>query len=750
MAEYADKIQSVWEAIKQGEWNKAQSIMKELEKYRPRRLAWTVAQAELMLEQNASLHEISALMAKKAFLLYDYPELEGYLKVSGRLAAKRGDEADEKRLAYIYATLTGRDENGIVSHMEAERHSALILLQSNRRNCSGHLDAQEENCPSLMGEEDSKPALLKLARICYCTGDYIRYVLLGWMISKQYEEYENNIRPWVKNLGNMGLLLEWLEDDRRCPLLIICRKEDRELQELTELLRQMGKNIFLVDYAEGADAAYLESIIDRLKRTAEQEKAGMLFLIGTGKVLDELTLHEDVRKNSGKVTWTDKDSANLALGWYGNYLDYISNIYDEDCRQLLGRDSRVRFSVVIPARNSAVTLRHTLRTCLEQTYAGTYEIIVSDNSVGHHADVYELCQELNDPRIVYIKTPRDLPLPKSFEYAYLHANGEYIFALGSDDGLLPWALSALDEVIEAYPQEEIIQWERGFYAWPGFNGGQQHQFTIPGAYEKDVLEVYYRDNIDYIAAVLNNPAEMYSLPMLYINSCFKRSYFYDLMEKTGRLWDGICQDIYMGVVTACIHSRILNLKYPLSIAGMSSGSVGARSNTGEKTNEEFEKMMREVRTDNNVGGFYQTGTERLLPMTGTDTSSLYGTMLRMVSIGLLPDSYLTEIFDWKKMFWRLADELDIRDVAFDRKIHEMRYAAMCHGEEFLTWFDEAIYTPMLEPRLLDEERLRQAEQGKTYTNHRTDSGGMVLDASEYGVENIYDAVQLFARLSGLG
>lgn len=750
MAEYAGMIRSAWEAIEQGKLDTAQAILERLAEYRPRRLSWISAQAALLMEQKVSLSEIGALMTKKALLLYDYPGVQEYLAVSGRLAAQRRDEADQRRFAYMRAILTGRDESGIVPRLEAIRRSCLALLESDHQSCPVHMDAGQESCPLSVEEEDRRHALLRLARICYCTENYIGYVLSGWLLSVKYQEYKNNIRPWVKNLVNMGMLLEWLEGDWNCPLLTICRKEDQELRVLGGLLRQTGKQILLLEYDEEPGAAHMENIIDQLKQTADQEDAGLLFLLGAGKVLDELTMHRYARRNSGKLTWTDRDASGLAFGWYGNYLDYISGIYGEDCRQLIRQDCKVRFSVIIPARNSAATLRHTLRTCLEQDYAGDYEIIVSDNSIGHHAEVYELCRELNDSRIVYIKTPRDLPLPKSFEYAYLHACGEYVFALGSDDGLLPWALSSLEEVIEAYPQEEIIQWERGFYAWPGFNGGQQHQFTIPGSYEKNMLEVYYRDNIDYIAAVLNSPSEMYSLPMLYINSCFKRSYFQTLMDKTGRLWDGVCQDIYMGVVTACIHDRILNLRYPLSVAGMSSGSVGARSNTGEKTNEEFEKMMREVRTDNNVGGFCKTAAERLLPMTGTDTCSLYGTLLRMVSIGLLPESYLTEVFDWKKMFRRLADELDIRDVAFDRKIHDMRYAAMQHEEAFLAWFDKAIYAPMLDPHILDEERLQQAEQRKTYSNHCTDNGGMVLDASEYGVENIYDAVRLFVTLSELG
>jgi hypothetical protein len=199
---------------------------------------------------------------------------------------------------------------------------------------------------------------------------------------------------------------------------------------------------------------------------------------------------------------------------------------------------------------------------------------------------------------------------------------------------------------------------------------------------------------------------MYALPMLYINSCFKRSYFKTLLERTGRLWDGICQDIYMGVITVCIHPQILNIDYPLTIAGMSPRSVGANANLGQKTNTEFEKMMQEVRTDHNLGGYWRSYLERLVPDTGSDVSSMYLCLLRAVNIGVLPEQYLTEVFDWKKIFMDIFILMDVRDVAYDRKLHEMRYAAMQNGE-------------------------------------------VTLDASEYGVTNIYGAVKLFEKLTGL-
>ena len=66
-----------------------------------------------------------------------------------------------------------------------------------------------------------------------------------------------------------------------------------------------------------------------------------------------------------------------------------------------------------------------------------------------------------------------------------------------------------------------------------------------------------------------------------------------------------------------------------------------------------------------------------------------------------------EAFDWKRLFQQMARELDVRDVVYDRKIHQMQYAASMHGEEFLAWFNEAVYEPALTPRLVDEEKIQK-------------------------------------------
>lgn len=392
----------------------------------------------------------------------------------------------------------------------------------------------------------------------------------------------------------------------------------------------------------------------------------------------------------------------------------------------------------------AATLQHTLKTCLNQRWQGNFEIVISDNSTEDNREVYRFCQTVQDERVKYYKTPRDLRLNRSFEYAFLQTRGEYILSIGSDDALLPWTLEVWNQVISLCPEEEVFMWDRGFYAWPGFNGGQQHQFIIPRKYRKGDFCPAYVEPIKYLSWAMEKPTSMYVLPMLYINSGFKRSFMQTLLRDTGRLWDGMCQDIYMGVIVSVIKKRIVRIQYPLTIAGMSSGSVGAMSNlpVTDQT-KSLETAGRELK-ENNVGGFSKSQMEALAPENGTDVTSLYNSILRAVNRGLIPVHYLVDVFDWKTWFMNCYRTLSKADIYFDRKIHQMRFTAMKHGEEFLKWFDKNIYADALEPVIFVE----QDKNVKAYEEYDNESG-IVADASRYGVQNSYDASLLFEKLSGL-
>lgn len=769
--EYIELIQEIRDKLNEENANEGIKLLDTLFEIKPVRSIWFAAKAEAMYKAKYKADEIYALLDGKMKALYDYENLCDILKMYIRLAEDSGDTVEKKRLLFVLNQVQSVPTEEGISFIE---------------NTYSETDALYVR---FLDDNISEEIITKIIEQCYIQQDFVLYLLFD-IFNRKLCDGDSIVRTWVKNFPNTGYLEEKFNDNEQ-NVFIILADDEHNLLECTvvaKLLNMLGKKVFLLDcplQVEVENEIDMEDtltisvenleeydnqivihpievrckdevfgdnrdyIIDYINKTYCPKQQSTVLC--SGYLMDDLCQRDILRRQMGRLydfreEFTEKG---LTFGWSGDYLAYISGIYGIDAREAVEQSSECDFSIVIPVRNSAATLRYTLKTCLEQSYKGDYEIIISDNSTMVGSGIYELCQELNDPRIVYIKTPRDLCLSKSFEYAYLHTKGKYIFSIGADDGVLPWALETLAQIVEEYPEDEIIQWERGFYAWPGFNEGQQNQFILPCSYQKGKYNPYYRSKINCIATVLKEPQQMYSLPLLYINSCFERSYLRTLLKKTGKLWDGGSQDIYMGIVTACICPQILNLKYPLTIAGMSSASIGATSAEAKKDNKELEKCTQEFEKTSNVGGFCRSYIERFLPHIGSDVSALYNSILRGVTVGVLPESYLNEIFDWKDFFIQLSAGIGYQDIAFDCIVQEMRYDAAKHGEEFLKWFDETIYHDLMQPKCIDKKKAEQQKNQKAYQTGRLDNGGVVLDASEYGVENIYDAVKLFEKLSGL-
>ncbi len=631
--------------------------------------------------------------------------------------------------------------------------------------------------------------LMDIESITYTIMDVVwNYMIRLYVRLEKKSEYSIPEADWIENITNMGYLKERMEEHGN-PFLIVSEKANESMcRAIGVMLTKMGKTVYLLEppksMAKTQDMALLvqKSLNSRdstfygmncfqtyswedesgqqmdnqallVQELSQNTPEKLVTVLGSGSRLDDLSMQDCLKQSFTRFNsyLGDIFEDNFSVGWAGNYISYISKIYNYDVSTSLKKEKYTcRYSIVIPARNSAESLRYTIQTCLDLDYPKSeYEIVISDNSTNNNMEVYNLCQELQDSRIQYYRTPRDLHLPKSFEYAFLQTRGEFILPIGSDDGILPWALTVLDQIRREYPQEEIIQWERGFYAWPGFNGGQQNQFVIPRGYQQGHYNIGYKKGSEYMREVLQDPTKIYGLPLLYINSGFKRSYMETLVERTGRLWDGTCQDIYMGVVNIILNEQILNLQYPLTIAGMTNSSVGATYSRANADDVQSMAFNDEERKTGNVGGFSISVIERLMPQLRSDVSSLYNSLLRSVARGILPGEYMWEHFEWKKMFEECTKRLDIQDVEYDKQIHYARYTASWHGQAFLQWFDEHIYSRAMEPRYIDTREIEKMKNEKMYVEGETNAGGLVMDASRYGVMDIYGAVQLFRRLSGL-
>lgn len=744
--------------------------LEKLYEIKPVRLKWYIEKARYVWKVKGSVQEAFGILADKGWHLFPYPGIHELTRLYMDLVGSYQDTHDMQRHKLLYL--------GICESAAKEDEDWLIEIKGNFCRAKS----------AFLEKPEAENAALDLLEFYFLFHNNVMFFLLTAYMREINASFTAG-REWFLQFANSDFLSENLSAGCRVPFIIA---EDENSDGLDEeiacfILRQLQKEVYHIkppivcdvdhevdlkdtaaislDSMTAAEKLYTiypaeivcggeargdnrDHILNGLIRN--ELKGRFAVVLTSGILMDNLCCQPLLKKNLERLYnfVSPALESQMVFGWAGDYLAYISQIHDTDAAALLNAPAEVAYSIIVPARNSSSTLRYTLMTCLNQRYTGDYEIVLSDNSTPGNTEIYRLYKELDDHRIKYYRTPREYNLSRSFEFAFLHAKGEFLLSLGSDDALLPWALETLDVIRKSYPNENIIQWERGFYAWPGFNGGQQNEFIIPKKYQKGEYLPRYVEQQNYFASIFSDSNTMYALPNLYLNSGCKKVYLKTILAKTGRLFDGICQDIYMGVVNVAINKRLLKLSYPLAIAGMSDASIGAKANMAYTLNEEETEFLNELKRTANLGGYCASPYERLMPEVTTDKSSLYNSILRMIARGIIAETDL-EYFDFRKWFLDVYSQMDIRDPLFDKKVHYFRYTASLHGSVFLKWFDENIYDNACTPRLLDKKKVARLRVKKTYAERENQYGGRTIDASRYNVRNIYDAAKLFEKLTML-
>lgn len=761
---YFEELARIRSLIAEGLLEEAERLLDHMYRYKPVRLLWFVAKAEYIAKKNMDPTGALHYLNDKFFFESGYPGFDDCMQFRIPILRQYSEMRDGIREEYAYRNVRGEDcgdlEGGLVQALE--RYAQ---------------------------DSDDKEALMALGDAFLCTFDVIAYLIV------RLEQLRTGALPedfrgcWFYQTANYGYLEEKIKSNEPNTFILVMDEfMDRELEIIGAILSGFGHKVFQLtpplsfetetqidlkdtvpisleqaqDFpdmcvippvvltrdgrAYGDNRAYL---IDHICR--EESGCDNAVVLCSGLLMEELCVRTELRGRIGRLSAFSSDTIELEklhFGWAGSYLSYISDIYGYDVRTSLNAPPEVDFSIVIPARNSAETLRHTLETCLNQRYRGSYEILVSDNSVDQDTGIYELCREWKDSRIRYVRTPRLLQLTKSFEFAYLQARGAFILSIGSDDGLLPWSLEAVRFILNQFPEEDIIQWERGFYAWPGFNGGQENMFQILRKYKRGQISTCQKATKEILAETAKDIQSVYNMPLLYINSGFRRRYLNTLLQKTGKLWDGGNQDLQMGVINCCIYEHILQIAYPITIAGMSGASLGylgQKTAAGEERKRAEILLQRQWQQDN-VGVYVPLARERQLMPVGSDAGSLYLVLSRAVEDGLLDAEAADQVLDWQTAVRSTFETYPIINDNYDLFVHSVKAAAERMGKPQADWFMNQIYHTVLTPRYIDEYAARRGEFYQEGTNR---FGGETLDASRYGVHNIAEAANLFAIRTGL-
>lgn len=750
-AEYFRKLDKIEKEVSHGNYQTAIDQLEKLYLVKPVRLRWFVLRSycEFKIGRN---EEADRIIGEKYAYMHLYPGIE--------------------ECTDFFAERYASDISLSESHLIMKQ-----ILQG--KDVQRYKDAYKDSIIRFLNDFSNTELLDEVYRNAVRNNDYFMSRLLEYYIYKADSNITTNVK---KCYPAYAYLYEKLETPGSTFVIVNDKENAGKTDLILRVLKEYQQNLYVIidsmemtveneidwdgivqisleniQYAEGV--AWIPTIVlngrnnmDLLIRNIVERQCEkkLVMVIANGNCLDELKQQNRLNIQQLMPFTNSFCDKNFKIAWAGDYYSYLTDVYNYNVEEDVRNEVQYDFSIIVPARNSSKTLEYTLQSCLNQDYEGTYEIVVSDNSTDGNASVYQLIQQINDSRINYFKTPRNLPLTKSFEYAYLKSRGKYLLSIGSDDGILPWALSTLAEVWNQYPNENIIQWERGFYAWPGFNGGQENELIIPNQYAKGNYQAHYVESIDYIARTVKFPNNMYSLPNLYINSAFKRTYIKELKEKTGRLWDGNNQDVSMGITNIFLNKRILNIKYPLTIAGMSDGSLGAITNVVRLGNVSNYDVMQILGSGENIVVYIPSKEERILPVgVLSDANSLYCNFLRGVSNGIVPREYIGTVLNFKDMYIKIFSQLSIYDDKYDKYLQIGRYCAQQIGEDFLHWYEQTIYEPCMKPSFRPEQNQEDTKKEKSYVEGPTEAGGMIYDASKYDVSNIAEAVLLFAKLSGL-
>lgn len=232
---------------------------------------------------------------------------------------------------------------------------------------------------------------------------------------------------------------------------------------------------------------------------------------------------------------------------------------------------KLHFNVIIPTRDRADTLIHCLRTIVAQDYDRLRIIVSDNNSVDETRDV---AHSFDDSRIHYINTGNRLSMSKNWEFALSSVDDGWVTYLGDDDGLLPWALETLDELIREYNVEAVSSRFASFI-WPGHFAEQTGHFAIPRPASPRI-----KDTASQLTKVFNGEVPYHTLPWLYHGGCASIELINRSRHADGHFFCSQIPDVYSAIAIAHMTTRFLRIEKPIAINGASKHSTGTSAMKG--------------------------------------------------------------------------------------------------------------------------------------------------------------------------
>ncbi|HVM87578.1 MAG TPA: glycosyltransferase family 2 protein [Puia sp.] len=379
------------------------------------------------------------------------------------------------------------------------------------------------------------------------------------------------------------------------------------------------------------------------------------------------------------------------------------------------------FSIVIPTRNRYETLLYSIRTVLEQDFS-SFELIISDNSDQEICTQRQFSNEhKDDRRVKYFRPPQVMAMSDHWEFALSKVSGQFIIVFGDDDGLVKGALSKIYNIIQE-TNARLVSWARIEYSWPDRQPLEHaNLITIPYNHSTGIV-----NSKTYIKKILSYKADYRYLPMFY-NSAVSKETINLLKQKTGRIFNAASPDIYTGYAFAHLLKNYISIGQPLSINGVSSKSNGAAH------------LINDESVKKDYWKTFQSSSIKW-PTSIPEINNVY---LGVIEPFTQLKNYFPELESYisrKEIYKIIIDKLESIDEDDLKKKKEVILKSARNDKKFYHWVEKYI-------------QKKNAKYPSAVFNGKSNEIGfnganLVLDASKFGLKNVYDVSIFIADLFG--
>jgi glycosyltransferase involved in cell wall biosynthesis len=248
-----------------------------------------------------------------------------------------------------------------------------------------------------------------------------------------------------------------------------------------------------------------------------------------------------------------------------------------------------KLTVIVPTRERADTLKHTIKTLIVQDYQNL-EILICDNF--SKDDTLNIVNTFKDSRINYVNSGARLSMSDNWEFALNHATGDFVTFIGDDDAFVPGAIARAMGVIYNENPDALV-WQKIEYCWPDhIEDGFKNWISIKN-FNCDFLKVNSQKKLNKVMKFHDSYTK---LPCLY-NSIVKISKINEVkkLSKSNKFFHSIAPDVYSGIVLSKVINNYIYTKYPFSINGASRHSNGTSviRQSNDVKNSPYEKFKME-------------------------------------------------------------------------------------------------------------------------------------------------------------